>query len=83
MKRASLIVVVRPQGWVGVPEQDAPTLGYTCESVHVNFDGTVTFFSSGRPSTVDQADIIRLDYAASGAEFCAYCDQSIAGFSKV
>jgi hypothetical protein len=83
MKRASLIVVVRRSDWAGVPEQDAPTTGYTCESVHVNFDGTVTFFSSGKPSTVSQKDVVRIEYAAFGAEFCAFCDQSIACFGQV
>lgn len=80
MKRASLIVHVRNKG-VQVPEAGG-TCGYTCESIHVNFDGSVTFFCSGTPSTVGQKDIVRIEYAAEGAEFCPHCDQSIAQFSR-
>lgn len=83
MKRANLIVVVRRRSLaVHAPELPDYETGYTCQSVHMNFDGTVTFFSSGTPSTVQQEDIVRIEFAAHGAEFCAYCDQSIAQFSK-
>lgn len=79
MKRASLVVVVRSNS---VHVAWTTYVSYTCQSVHMNFDGTVTFFCSGTPSTVLQADIIKIEYASEGAEYCPFCDQSIAQFSK-
>lgn len=81
MKRASLIVVVRPFGKIQIPEREIPTTAYTCQSVHVNFDGTVTIFVSGTPSTFHQDEIVRIEYAPNGAEFCPWCDQGISQFS--
>lgn len=55
---------------------------YTCESIHVNFDGTVTFFCSGRPYTIPQEDVRGVKFFASGASWCPFCDQSIEHFRK-
>lgn len=71
MKRASLIVVVK------YPNPSLQEVGHTCESLHVNIDGTVTFFCSGTPQTVHQDWVVRIDYNARGAEFCPHCDTSL------
>jgi hypothetical protein len=85
MKRANLIVVVRhylvwDENGVVKKEPDGET-GYTCHSFHMNFDGTVTFFSSGRPYTCPQDDVIRIEYSPNGATWCSECDQNIEQFS--
>lgn len=74
MKRPSLIVHVTV---------DEHSVAYTCESLHINFDGTVTAFSSGKPLTVSAERVTLVEYSASGVEFCPWCDQSISNFVKV
>jgi len=55
---------------------------FTCESIHVNIDGTVTVFSSGKPLTVPAESVKAVTYHGQGAGFCPWCDQSIEHFSK-
>jgi hypothetical protein len=75
MKRASVIVQVE--------NDTGSTIGYTCESVHVNFNGTVTLFSSCTPLTVAQERVKDIRYDANGAGFCPWCDQSVEHFSRL
>lgn len=88
MHRGNLIVSVRHYlAWedndgVVHKELDGDTIDYTCESIHVSFTGSVTFFSSGKSYTVPQEDIAGISFHISGANWCPHCDQSIEGFQK-
>ncbi len=87
MKRPNLIVnvrhyTVRDVDGVIEKELDGDVVGYTCESVHMNFDGTVTFFCSGKSYTTPADDVVGIEYTPSGADWCPHCDQSIAHFVK-
>jgi len=54
MKRADLVISVRRYNiWrdnddIEHQEPTEEVISYTCESVHVSFDGSVIFFSSGK-----------------------------------
>ena len=72
MKRANLLVTV---------SNASGEVTYTCESFHINFDDTVTFFSSGRANTVPAKTVSKVELSQHGATWCPFCDQSIEGFS--
>lgn len=74
MKRPTLTVTVK---------QGDSTTGYDVGSLHLNFDNTVTLFSSGTPLTLPAAQIVKIDYHPAHAEWCPHCDQSISQFSKL